>query len=569
MKRNFTRLAGILTGLPFVCLTLTGQTAIRNAVQTAERFDRVRAESPEARRGVDAPALQLRTDVPEAWLRADEKPWPDSVVTYTPTGDRMTKVVYTYDAAGNNTQYEYFVWEGGKWANSEKTESSYDAAGNTTLTQTYRWENGQWIASYRDTYTYDAAGNRNSSESYEWEDNRWVGRRKSLSTYDAATGREVYESYREENGQWVADYKYVIEYDEAGHQLLSESYTGENNAWVGSYKSTRVYDSEGLLVLSTTYFWQNNQWESINGSTYYHEGRTVSQDNVHVIRNVSINMSTSIGINVPSFGIVSLGFYPAEDRLVYDTAYDGNGNLRQVNVSGVRGEIGSIVIEYERNVPVSFEAYDRGELYDKVTRQYDAKGNIILHELYRWDYQKNRIITVNKEVSAYDANGYRTLSEYYTGDESGNGWVGTSKYEYEYDAAGKQLSYAYYNWVDGNWSGNYRATYDERDESGRIVVYSNYAWQSGRWEKSSYTVYYPNSSSPDGTEAVAATAEAWSHAGSLHVRTAQPAALSVYTLSGTLLTRQTLAAGETVIPLPQGIYIVRIGNTAHKIAITK
>jgi hypothetical protein len=578
MKRNFTRLAGILTGLPFACLALTGQTAVRNTVQTAERFDRVRAESPEARRGVDAPALQLRTDVPEARLRADEKPWPDSVVTYTPTGEKLSKGVYTYNAAGVRTLYEYFMWEGGKWVNSDKTEYTYNAAGYATKYEGYRWENGKWVALFRDIYAYDNAGNQTSYESYEWEDNRWVGWSKYIYAYDGARQRTLFERYKWESDKWVTDYKYVYAYDDAGNQILYERYSGENNVWVELSKYTYAYDSKGLLISTEDYIWENNRWEITWKATYRNEGTTVEQNKVFVIHytNKSDKYNSTqlgVGINIPSYGSFIIRTHSEVEQIEYNPTYDASGNLTQLDVSGLRnGSRGLLywyVIGYESNSPVSVEAYFNNELYSKIVRQYDAIGRITLQEVYRWNFEENRIATNSKRAVAYDATGREILDEYYTGDESGNGWVGTSKYEYEYDADGRQLSYAYYNWDNGNWNGNYRTTYDERDGSGRTVVYSEYAWQSGRWEKSSYTVYYPNASTPDGTEAVAAIAEAWSHAGSLYVRTAQPAALSVYTLSGALLTRQTLAAGETVIPLPQGIYIVRIGNTAHKIAVTK
>ncbi|MDR1380422.1 MAG: hypothetical protein LBJ47_02975 [Tannerella sp.] len=61
----------------------------------------------------------------------------------------------------------------------------------------------------------------------------------------------------------------------------------------------------------------------------------------------------------------------------------------------------------------------------------------------------------------------------------------------------------------------------------------------------------------------------WSYGGTLHVRTAQPAVLHVYTPTGALHARQTLSAGTTTFPLPPEIYIVKVGNATEKIAIGK
>ena len=60
--------------------------------------------------------------------------------------------------------------------------------------------------------------------------------------------------------------------------------------------------------------------------------------------------------------------------------------------------------------------------------------------------------------------------------------------------------------------------------------------------------------------------DVWSHGGKLYVRTAQPYTLYIYTLAGQLNKQQSVDAGETVIELPQGFYIVRksINTEAQK-----
>jgi hypothetical protein len=69
-----------------------------------------------------------------------------------------------------------------------------------------------------------------------------------------------------------------------------------------------------------------------------------------------------------------------------------------------------------------------------------------------------------------------------------------------------------------------------------------------------------------GSEAIAASG-VWSAGGSLHIRTAQPATLNVYTLNGALFHQQTLPAGETAVSLPQGTYFVQTGETVKKVLI--
>ena len=51
----------------------------------------------------------------------------------------------------------------------------------------------------------------------------------------------------------------------------------------------------------------------------------------------------------------------------------------------------------------------------------------------------------------------------------------------------------------------------------------------------------------------------------LTLQTAAP--VGVYTLSGVLVRTFTAPAGETTVALSQGVYIVRVGDTAEKVFI--
>ena len=53
--------------------------------------------------------------------------------------------------------------------------------------------------------------------------------------------------------------------------------------------------------------------------------------------------------------------------------------------------------------------------------------------------------------------------------------------------------------------------------------------------------------------------------GNLYIRTDKSCILFVFTISGQLFKQQTISAGETILPLPQGIYFVKVGETTKKI----
>ena len=57
----------------------------------------------------------------------------------------------------------------------------------------------------------------------------------------------------------------------------------------------------------------------------------------------------------------------------------------------------------------------------------------------------------------------------------------------------------------------------------------------------------------------------WASGGNLYIRTDKTCTLSVFTVYGQLFKQQTINAGETIIPLPQGIYFVKAEDTTKKI----
>jgi hypothetical protein len=519
MKRNFTRLASIWIGLPFVCAPLlTGQTVRVEKAQSVEQAKEIRQERP------DLPEEREQRGLQDVRLWAAATPWPDSTVTYTATGEKQSKGVYTYDAAGNATLYESFKWEGNKWVNTNKYAYTYDAAGNETL------------------YEY-----------FKWEENKWVN-----------------------------VYKFVYAYDAAGHQTLYEFYRWENNQWAGQSKNTNAYDSRGVETLSASYRWTNNQWEKFRENHY--DQKTANAE-VCIGTVVFYDMDGEywgrwpkmIFVTDPYGTIYSATIFREGLKLEYKATYDANDNLTLVETSylweGQRVPYMKYIIKYENNHPVSLEEYDieANRLKRKGSYMYDAKGNITFYESYEWDYEKNQMVGVSKQVNTYDANGRQLSWEYYTGDAASGGWVGSFKDVYTYNANGWRLSYEYYRWntSSGNWVASSKSAYD-RNEQGDVIVSNNYLWENNRWVLDTYTVSYPGGN-PSGTEDIGdAPTGVWSSGGVLHIRTAQPSApLKIYTLSGALLRQQTLSAGETTVALPQGVYIVQAGGTVTKVVVGK
>lgn len=74
-------------------------------------------------------------------------------------------------------------------------------------------------------------------------------------------------------------------------------------------------------------------------------------------------------------------------------------------------------------------------------------------------------------------------------------------------------------------------------------------------------------SNAPGPQGAANPVKIYSNQSDLHIVTAEAGTLSVYTATANLHSQRSIPAGETIIPLSPGIYIVRFGNTTQKIII--
>jgi hypothetical protein len=72
--------------------------------------------------------------------------------------------------------------------------------------------------------------------------------------------------------------------------------------------------------------------------------------------------------------------------------------------------------------------------------------------------------------------------------------------------------------------------------------------------------------SPNAVETFS-NAKIWSSGGNLHISTPVSTSVSIYTLSGALYKQQTVGAGQTAIPLPPGIYVVKVGKEMVKVVV--
>jgi hypothetical protein len=269
----------------------------------------------------------------------------------------------------------------------------------------------------------------------------------------------------------------------------------------------------------------------------------------------------------------------------YHATSDANDNLTRVETTalrdGKREPYQRYVLKYSNNNPVSIEVYDydydgsiTNQAYYKASQTYDARGNLTLSESYKSEWiseSESKWIGLNRQVSTYDANGNRLSFEEYIWDTSTGSWVGSYKYVSTYDANGNESSYeSYWNTSSGSWTGSSKTTCEKRNAYGDVILSYSYSWKDGGWEWTTYTVYYPGGTEPSATEHIGdAEPLVYAHGGMLHIRTVRAERTDIYTLDGARVYGRQVPAGTTTLPLPPGMYIVKVGNRTEKIAIGK
>ncbi|MDR2120432.1 MAG: hypothetical protein LBP64_06120 [Tannerella sp.] len=170
------------------------------------------------------------------------------------------------------------------------------------------------------------------------------------------------------------------------------------------------------------------------------------------------------------------------------------------------------------NQPVLIE-----DLYLKVTYQWDSNGNITFYE------------------RSESLDGQWIITDRYTLNNGGSIWE-----------------------TDNPWTKEREKTVMKNDGRGNPAIYQYYTWTAGKWYMTHYAVFYPNDlTSGEGLANevvdVSPSSSAWSQNGIIHIRSARPQQVSVYSLSGAKLYEGRVQAGTTALDgvrFPKGIYII-------------
>lgn len=152
----------------------------------------------------------------------------------------------TYDGSNRLSTMESQSWDGSDFAPVMLLLYTYDGSNRVATVTTQEWT-GAWTNVSRVTYTYNGAGLESQSVTDNWFGGNWLTATRWTSTYDGSNRltlrvREFY------NTMWNNDAKSEYEYNGSGDNTLQRDYLWLSNAWSVTDVDTMKYDGNHRLI---------------------------------------------------------------------------------------------------------------------------------------------------------------------------------------------------------------------------------------------------------------------------------------------------------------------------------
>jgi hypothetical protein len=159
------------------------------------------------------------------------------------------RYTYTYNTAGQTTEYKTSEWDGSNWANIKKWNYTYNTQGSIILNSAYYFQNGNWIEQSRGEWTYNSQGSM-----IEYQGSDTVGgslsvKFRNVYTIDALQRTKESVEQNRISGNWVNNNREV--YFFKGNATLIDStyhynWNSSNSIWTPSFKIIYKHNAQGL-----------------------------------------------------------------------------------------------------------------------------------------------------------------------------------------------------------------------------------------------------------------------------------------------------------------------------------
>ena len=303
--------------------------------------------------------------------------------------ENQSKSEYTYNAGGQLTHQEDFIWNYGEWAKMFITDYAYNAQGQlieerlkmdlygfimeqgrvlytyhangeveTETTQTFDVATQSYVNAEMTTYEYNGDKEVTVELDQIWDGGKWVNQSKWTQTFDGAD-KQISEWLWQEwqNETWLNIERTIYTYDANGNETESVDQVWENGAWVNVERDQSQYNADGLPVETVTQKWENGAWVNDSRALATYQGSIsgvlsegLTQPDTFSMNNYPnpFNPATTIVFNLTAGDRVSLQILDITGRTVrtllseqhhtagtVEVQWDGLDNFGQAAPSGI------------------------------------------------------------------------------------------------------------------------------------------------------------------------------------------------------------------------------------------
>lgn len=424
----------------------------------------------------------------KSFLKSDNlESLPDSLVIFNASGERYSKEIFTYDSEGRIIQKVYFLWlsENSSWDEKEKYIYNYDLNNNIILEEKYNWSSTEQV---------------------------WLTVSKTQYGYDLNGNQILLEYYKgnSSGSDWIIYYRVVSEYGFDGKRISEDVFSDfDTGVFMQTSRTKVTYNPEDNSFYGETEFWDYTLfvWN------VKYKWRWVYNTKMNIILEES---STLVNSDMDVWELSKTDFYyDAED---YQTK-----------------NITSILIDN-----------NWVEMYKTIATR-DTDNNLEIIETYSFvnnNWRQDLYYSIKK-----DGDGRKVLAESWSFPDSPN--RGGTKKIWEYNLEGKEVLMIHYQWGQeiNDWVDFHKSEKNYSD-NGNLLSIMNYYWYSSEYQyKGHFNYYYYYSSNSSINTDKTSDIKVYSNGNDLVVDSPESEIVSVYSLSGKLITQKVKNIGEIRIEI--------------------
>lgn len=527
----------------FISLAATAQTPSENLLQTtAQTSGKIHTPlpvkaliKPQMPVTVSAPQKPIIGQMPQ--LRAAGQALQlDSVIYFTPKGDKSYRNIYHYNKLGQIVEEAYYtaspsgwelqtiaLFEGYDKHGKHSKYSSFSCKGQEKVlssTREYTWyEDGELKSEIHSIYTdgkqsrmniteYTPSGKLSKFISIEVSNGGSVVTSRSLYEYDAKD-RMILSEYQmpdAETGELHPEYRYLYAYDSKGRQVLSEHYRWQDGALALIESKSYAYNENDDLLMSEetelgdggyTYRMDKYAYDSKDYITSYETLRDEPRYHSHSIRETTYTDDHSAGTSVYRDTTVwKDDDAPFINLYAEDLTYNKQGSVltgKRYALDPDTEERMALTAKYEytynsenRMLSSLNIHYINGQVSSASTEEWEWDKDSYVYSRFTQDFSSEEWILESKYKHEYvkaDDNNYYYRN--FDWDKETNAWMLASSFKQDYEKRDGGYTQIQYEWDDAkkDWGITYGYTsVDKLDGEDETVYSAVYNIEKGAWE---------------------------------------------------------------------------------------